>query len=152
MSAKKSFLKYLIAAMLMMNCMEIQAQNLNNPNRTGPLGTQVNTLSGNVFIPRTDIFIEGRAFNLNIGFYYNSFFCGENYGYGKGWNFEYNIRYSNDTTPGTKLILWGDGREDEYDSIPGGAYKAPKGFFYEARAISAGKVQDHGPGQYYLFF
>lgn len=126
--------------MLMMNCMEIQAQNLNNPNRTGPLGTQVNTLSGNVFIPRTDIFIEGRAFNLNIGFYYNSFFCGENYGYGKGWNFEYNIRYSNDTTPGTKLILWGDGREDEYDSIPGGAYKAPKGFFT--------KLEQYQPGKY----
>ncbi len=104
-------------------------QNLNNPNKPGPLGTQVNTLSGNLFIPRTDIYVPARGFDLDIRFYYNSFLFTEEYGYGKGWTFEYNIRYKQDTIPGSKLILWGDGREDQYDSIPGGSYKTPRGFF-----------------------
>jgi len=107
----------------------VQSQNLNNPNKTGPLGTQVNTMSGNLFVPRTDIQIPARVFNLNIRFSYNSFLYSEDFGYGKGWTFSYNIRYSNDTVPGTKLVMWGDGREDRYDSIPTGGYKTPRGFF-----------------------
>src|SRR5687767_1215387 len=65
-------------------------QKLNNPNKRGPLGTQVNTLSGNLFIPRTDIYIPARGFDLDIRFHYNSFLFTEEYGYGKGWTFEYN--------------------------------------------------------------
>lgn len=104
-------------------------QNLNNPNKQGPLGTQVNTLSGNLYIPRTDFYVPARGFDLNIRFNYNSFLFTEQYGYGKGWTFEYNIRYKHDTIPGSRLILWGDGREDQYDSLPGGGYKTPRGFF-----------------------
>lgn len=104
-------------------------QNLNNPNKRGPLGTQVNTLSGNLYIPRTDFYVPARGFDLNIRFNYNSFLFTEQYGYGKGWTFEYNIRYKHDTIPGSRLILWGDGREDQYDSLPGGGYKTPRGFF-----------------------
>lgn len=104
-------------------------QNLNNPNKQGPLATQVNTLSGNLYIPRTDFYVPARGFDLNIRFNYNSFLFTEQYGYGKGWTFEYNIRYKYDTIPGSRLILWGDGREDQYDSLPGGGYKTPRGFF-----------------------
>lgn len=105
------------------------SQNLNNPNKQGPLGSQVNTLSGNLYIPRTDFYVPARGFNLNIRFNYNSFLFTEQYGYGKGWTFEYNIRYKHDTIPGSRLILWGDGREDQYDSLPGGGYQTPRGFF-----------------------
>jgi len=108
---------------------EALGQNLNNPNKRGPLGTQVNTLSGNLYIPRTDFYVPARGFDLNIRFNYNSFLFTEEYGYGKGWTFEYNIRYKYDTIPGSRLILWGDGREDQYDSLPGGGYKTPRGFF-----------------------
>lgn len=118
------------------------AQNLNNPNKPGPLGTQVNTLTGNLFIPRSDLYIPARGFGLDISFYYNSYLLAEEYGYGKGWTFEYNIRYTIDTTPGARLILWGDGREDQYDSIPGGGYKSPRGFF--------SSLVQHQPGQYVL--
>ncbi len=120
----------------------VRSQNLNSPNKRGPLGTQVNTLSGNLFIPRTDVYVPARGFGLNISFHYNSFLFTEEYGYGKGWTFEYNIRYKQDTIPGSKLILWGDGREDQYDSIPGGAYKSPRGFY--------SKLVQHQPGQYVL--
>ena len=43
-------------------------QNINTPNKKGPLGVQVNTYSGNLFIPRNDIFIFSKGFNLNVIF------------------------------------------------------------------------------------
>ena len=130
----------------------IQAQNLNNPNKPGPLGIQVNTLSGNVFIPRTDIYIPARGFDLNIQFYYNSVLYNEEFNFGKGWTFEYNIRYRQDTIPGAKLILWGDGREDQYDSIPGGGYKTPRGFFNTFTQYQPGKFLLAEPtGKKYFF-
>jgi RHS repeat-associated protein len=118
-----------------------EAQNLNSPNKPGPLGTQVNTLSGNLFIPRTDLVIPARGFDLDISFYYNSYLHFRNYGYGNGWMFEYNIQYNNDTVAGRKIILWGDGREDVYDSIPGGAYKTPRGFYSRLVQYSPGKFR-----------
>ncbi|HMT96321.1 MAG TPA: hypothetical protein PKC62_06495, partial [Ferruginibacter sp.] len=46
--------------------MNLNAQNLNNPNKRGPLGTQVNTLTGNMFLQRTDIYIPARMLDINI--------------------------------------------------------------------------------------
>jgi RHS repeat-associated protein len=106
-----------------------KTQNLNNPNKQGPLGTQVNTLTGNLYIPRTDIYIPGRAFDIDLCFYYNSYLFTEDMGFGRGWSFMYAMKYSNDTLPGSKIIFWGDGREDTYDSLSGGSYKPPRGFF-----------------------
>lgn len=116
------------------------AQNLNTPNKTGPLGTQVNSISGNLFIPRTDFMIAARGFNINIRFFYNSYLLAEEAGFGKGWNFMYAIQYKTDTA-GARIIKWGDGREDRYDSIAGG-YKTPRGFF--------SKLAQYQPGKYRL--
>ncbi|MBK7290352.1 MAG: RHS repeat-associated core domain-containing protein [Chitinophagaceae bacterium] len=127
-------------------------QNLNNPNKTGPLGTQVNTLSGNLFIPRTDIYIPARKFDIDITFYYNSYLFNEDYGYGNGWAFRYNIKYNYDTTLGARLIFWGDGREDKYDSISSGGYKAPSGFFSTLSQYEPGKyVLSELDGMKYFF-
>ncbi len=126
---KMSINKYVLAIFIFVASVNVQAQNLNNPNKRGPLSTQVNTLSGNLFIARTDMYIPARAFDLDIRFYYNSYLFTEEYGYGKGWTFEYNIKYSRDTTPGARLILWGNGREDKYDSLTSANYKSPRGFF-----------------------
>jgi RHS repeat-associated protein len=120
----------LLLLFLLVSVFSATAQNLNNPNKRGPLGTQVNTLSGNLFIPRTDIYVPARILDLDISFYYNSYLFTEDYGFGKGWTFQYNIKYGFDTAaPGARVILWGDGREDKYDSLPGGTYKSPRGFF-----------------------
>lgn len=119
----------------------IKAQNLNNPNKIGPIGTQVNTLSGNLFIPRTDMIIPARALDIVINFSYNSYNYLEQRGFGNGWSFMYNIMYKNDTLPGGKIISWGDGRADIYDSLPGGIYKAPKGFFTVLSQYQAGKYK-----------
>jgi RHS repeat-associated protein len=126
---KRLYAKWLLLLFIVVTVATANAQNINNPNKRGPLGTQVNTLSGNLFIPRTDIYIPARAFDLDIRFYYNSYLFTEEYGYGKGWTFEYNIKYSCDTTPGARLILWGNGREDKYDSLTSTSYKSPRGFF-----------------------
>lgn len=117
-------------------------QNINNPNKPGPLGTQVNTLTGNLFLPRTDIFVGGRGLDIDISFYYNSYLMSEDLGFGNGWNFYYAIRYNRDTLPGRKLIVWGDGREDKYDSLPDGKYQSPRGFFT--------KFEEYQPGKYKL--
>ena len=144
--------KLLLLLFMIISAVATNAQNLNNPNKRGPLGTQVNTLSGNLFIPRTDIYIQARAFDLDISFYYNSYLFTEEYGYGKGWTFEYNIKYSHDTVPGARLILWGDGREDKYDSLPGGTYKSPRGFFNTLAQYQPGKyVLTEPDGMKYFF-
>ncbi|MBC7934799.1 MAG: RHS repeat protein, partial [Rhizobacter sp.] len=116
------------------------SQNLNNPNKQGPIGTQVNTISGNLFIPRTDIYVPARGFDLNMTFFYNSFLSQEEHGFGKGWSFGYNIKYINDTaTQGNKIIFWGDGREDTYDSVSPGRYNTPVGFFDSLSQYQPGK-------------
>ena len=135
-------IKKLIAGLgLLLFASTAQSQNINNPNKNGPLGTQVNTLSGNVFIPRTDVYIPGRGFDLDITFYYNSYFFNQEMGFGKGWSFKYAIKYINDTVPGRKIIFWGDGREDNYDSLPGGNYQMPKGFFSKLVQYQPGKFR-----------
>lgn len=109
-------------------CVEIaQAQNINNPNKMGPLGTQVNTLSGNLFIPRSDVFLTGRGLDIDLSFYYNAFFYDKSFGFGKGWTSMYSIFYKLDTANG-ETIFWGDGREDSYKAN-GAAYTPPKGIF-----------------------
>ena len=62
---------WLLLLFIIVTAVTATAQNLNNPNKVGPLGTQVNTLSGNLYIPRTDIYIPARRFDLDVSFYYN---------------------------------------------------------------------------------
>ncbi len=114
------------------------AQNLNDPNKTGPLGTEVNTISGNLVIPRTDFLVMARGFLLDVTFHYNSYRYDENTGYGNGWSFMYDIQYNRDTS-GNRIVRWGDGREDTYDTIPGGTFTAPRGFFTTLAQYTTGK-------------
>lgn len=102
------------------------------------MGLQVNTLTGNLFLPRHDLFVPGRGFNLKISFYYNSFLFQENSGFGNGWNFLFNIRYRTETS-GSKTIIRGDGREELYIPLGNGAFKSPTGFFTTLTAYQANK-------------
>jgi len=104
------------------------AQNINTPNSKGPMGLEVNTLTGNLFFSRNEFSIPARGFNINIAFSYNSFNFDINNGYGNGWNFLYAIQYKNDTS-NSKAIVWGDGREDVYTTAGGIQYTSPRGFF-----------------------
>ena len=114
------------------------AQNINNPNKPGPMGTQVNTLTGNFVVPRTDIFIPARKFDISISFYYNSHNFYIDNGFGLGWSFYYDIKHRRDSV-GNRIIEWGDGREDTYDSLPGGLYQTPVGFYCKLTEYQSGK-------------
>lgn len=104
------------------------AQNINTSNSKGPMGLEVNTLTGNLFFSRNEFSIPARGFDINIAFSYNSFNFDINNGYGNGWNFLYAIQYKNDTA-NSKVIAWGDAREDVYASSGGANYTSPRGFF-----------------------
>jgi len=137
---KSIIIKYkIILFFLLVLTVGTSAQNINIPNKTGPMGLEVNTLTGNLYFTRNDLYIPARGFDLNITFHYNSFNYDKNDGYGKGWSFNYNIKYKNDTL-GSKTIIWGDGREDNY--LPEGAgFKAPRGFFSTLSEYQPGKYR-----------
>ena len=116
--------------MILIICSRIIAtgQNINTTNKIGPLGTEVNTYTGNVFIPRNDVFVPARGLDISITFYYNSYNQDQNLGFGNGWNMSYGIRYKIDSA-NDRIISWGDGREDLYKILAGGGFKTPTGFF-----------------------
>ncbi len=113
------------------------AQNINTPNKPGPLGTEVNTLSGNLFLTRNDVYVPSRGIDMNLSFYYNSFNFEENIGFGKGWSSMYSIYYKNDTASG-KTIIWGDAREDSY-KLNGSNYVPQNGIYSALTQYQPGK-------------
>lgn len=109
------------------NLQYLTAQNLNKPNKIGPLGIEVNTFTGNVFISRTDAFALSRGLDLNIDFFYNSFDFEKNVGFGKGWSMVYNVSYQIDSSNNVSIV-WGDAREDIFISN-GVGYISPNGIY-----------------------
>lgn len=131
---------FLLIGIWFVSLVHANAQNINIPNKTGPLGLQVNTLTGNLYFSRNDLYIPARGFSMNISFHYNSFNFDKNDGYGNGWSFDYNIRYKNDTAGG-KIIIWGDGREDSYRAAGAGTFLSPRGFFTNLTEYQPGKYR-----------
>lgn len=113
-------------------------QRLNKPNKPGPMGTEVNTATGNLYLSRTDASIPAKGLPINIAFSYNSFEYNNNLGFGNGWSYIYNIRYANDTG-NTKLLIWGNGRADRYQPSSGNEFTGPKGFFTTLTQYQPGK-------------
>jgi RHS repeat-associated protein len=116
----------------------LHAQNINTPNKTGPMGVEVNTKTGNLFLERTDLYIPGRQLDIDISFSYNSFDYQNNTGYGNGWSFLYNMRYKLDSA-GAFILTRGDGREDVYKPADGNRFSGPVGFFDSLSQYQAGK-------------
>ena len=137
LSVKKRLLPFVLLVLLQAAYITGRTQNINNPNKPGPLGTQVNTFSGNFFLPRTDLYVSSRNLDINLSFFYSSFNFEENIGFGKGWSCFYSIYYKNDTS-GTKIIVWGDAREDKY-KLNGTNYVAQKGIFTKLTQYQPGK-------------
>ena len=113
-------------------------QNINRPNKTVPMGMEVNILTGNLFVPRTDVSIPARGFDVEAAFFYNSFSYNENVGFGRGWNFNYNARYAN--SEGNKIINWGNGRGDLYKAGSGGNFEPSVGIFSTLKEYQPGKL------------
>ena len=147
----QQLLKGMILVGLLVTSNPLWSQNINTPNKTGPMGLQVNSLTGNLYFSRNDLFISGRRFDLNISFQYNSVNSDLNFGYGLGWSFIYDVRYSIDTF-NNKIIKWGDGSEDKYTPNGSGGYSSPKGSFTTFSEYQSGKfVLAEKDGDQYFF-
>ncbi|TAD84661.1 MAG: RHS repeat protein [Bacteroidetes bacterium] len=118
----------------------LAAQNISVANKVGPMGLQVNTQTGNLYLARQDFFIPGRGFGINVAFSYNGYNYDQDKGFGKGWNFEYHISYNADSA-NKRLITWGDGRTDSYELLGNGQYQSPKGIFNNLTEYSPGKYR-----------
>ncbi len=134
-SIHKKYFVFIFVAFLV--GIKAYAQNINTPNKPGPLGTEVNTLSGNLFLSRNDVYIPCRGIDINLSFYYNSFNFEQNVGFGNGWSCMYNIYYKNDTASG-KTIFWGDAREDSY-KLNGSNYIPQNGIYSALTQYQPGK-------------
>jgi RHS repeat-associated protein len=134
----RKYTGFLVTAIIILFYCKAGAQNINIPNKTGPMGTQVNTLTGNLFIPRNDLYLPARGYDFDIAFYYNSYDFDTTYGFGNGWSFGYSIKYKIDTVNNT-TIIWGDGREDTYNLLSATTYKSPTGFFDTLTQYQPGK-------------
>ncbi len=129
----------LVAICLCMFITLAVGQNVNIPNKTGPMGLQVNTYTGNLFFTRIDLLIPSRGFSLDIAFNYNSFNFQQKGPFGNGWSNNYNIKYRNDVE-GNVTLMWGDGREDYYTKT-GSSFTGPTGFFTRLAAYQPGKLK-----------
>jgi RHS repeat-associated protein len=115
----------------------LQAQNINHPNIACPLGLNVNSYNGNLYLERKDIYIEGRKLPINLTFYYNSTADSINLGYGKGWSMEYLMRY--EAIAGGIRITKGDAYQMDFKQLPSNGFKAPTSVFDSLAQYQPGK-------------
>lgn len=130
--------KYALFILFVLLTSLAKAQNINTPNKYGPLGTQVNTLTGNYFMERNDIYIPARGIDIDVSFSYNTFNYKQNRGYGNGWSFSYGMSYSVDSL-GDVIIVWGDNRSDFYTLNSGGTFTPEPGIFDNLTQYQTGK-------------
>jgi RHS repeat-associated protein len=128
----------LIFVLLIIEQNLVEAQNIVKPNVTGPLGVQVNTYNGNLFYQRQDIFIPGRGLSLDITFSYNSSCRADDFGFGKGWIFNYNLSYEIDSVD--FILLQMDGSRDIFTAINNN-FNAPVGVFDTLTKYQTSKYQ-----------
>jgi RHS repeat-associated protein len=68
-----------------------------NSQEVGAAGSgYISDFTQNLFFSRSDIFFETDLQSLSVGFKYSNFEINNNYGYGKGWNVDYNIQLMED--------------------------------------------------------
>lgn len=135
---KACFSVILLMTGLLFTGMIAEGQNINIPNKTGPMGLEVNSYTGNLYFQRTDVMILGSDVPLTVQFSYNSYNFNAQRGFGNGWAFDYDARYYIDSAENV-VILWGSGREDTYLPLGSGTYKSPLGFFTVLKEYEPGK-------------
>ncbi|HAA20858.1 MAG TPA: hypothetical protein DCP28_19650, partial [Cytophagales bacterium] len=130
LTLRYTFPRLLTTLAIVVGCMALplsgRGQNIARPNIDGPAGMQVNSFTGNLFLPRTDFYVAGTGLPLDASFAYNSARDTLNVGFGLGWTFQYHISYAN---RGSAVdILHADGRVDTY-ALQNGNYIPPIGVF-----------------------
>lgn len=136
---------------LLFTGMKAGGQNINIPNKTGPMGLEVNSYTGNLYFERTDVVIPGSEIEMALRFSYSSYEFENNHGFGNGWGFEYDVKYSIDSAE-NMVFVWGDGRTDSYKPSGSGNFIAPTGYFTTLKEYEPGKFSiTERNGTSYLF-
>ena len=116
----------MIISVLLFSNQTVYSQ-LTKPNETGPWeGMYVNTFTGNFYLENPVYIIPGNGFALDISFYYNSGRTKNDWGYGNGWSFSYNMLYS--FTGNDIIIDIPDGQKLLY-TWTGSYFAAPRGVY-----------------------
>lgn len=116
----------------------LAGQNIPRANFSGPYGVQVNTYNGNLYLGRTDLVIPNQGLSITLSFSYNSYRDTVDLGYGRGWTFEYAMRYYPDSLG--IVVEHHDGRRDLF-RFTGGTYVAPKGVFDRLEAYQPNQLR-----------
>ena len=130
----------------------IKAQNINRQNISCPMGINVNSYTGNLYLERNDLYIEGRKLPIDLTFYYNSVLDTFNLGFGRGWTMQYFMQY--ETTLKGIRIRRADGFAMDYDQVAAADYKAPAGVFdvlvkYALSPVKFLLTDKYGTGYYF---
>lgn len=131
---KQSFIIIAISAL----AFTLAGQNIPRANFSGPYGVQVNTYNGNLYLGRTDLVIPNQGLSITLSFSYNSYRDTVDLGYGRGWTFEYAMRYYPDSLG--IVVEHHDGRRDLF-RFTGGTYVAPKGIFDRLEAYQPNQLR-----------
>lgn len=131
---KQSFIIIAISAL----AFTLAGQNIPRANFSGPYGVQVNTYNGNLYLGRTDLVIPNQGLSITLSFSYNSYRDTVDLGYGRGWTFEYAMRYYPDSLG--IVVEHHDGRRDLF-RFTGGTYVAPKGVFDRLEAYQPNQLR-----------
>jgi len=83
-----------------------------------PGGIKVNTWNGNAFYSIGLVGLSGRGLPVNLALSYNSSWAKNDSAYGFGWQFGYNIYYT-DKSNGDIIVTWGDGRSETFTNNNG---------------------------------
>ncbi|MBK7345074.1 MAG: hypothetical protein IPJ06_19445 [Saprospiraceae bacterium] len=146
-------MKISICATLVFLCTCAMSQENTRPSFQMPnaTGMQINTYTGNVFYSRSDLYLPGRGIDVDLEFYYNSQESNKPSLFGKGWSYQYNIQMLPMAEPtGSKIIKWGNGREEKYIKTPNG-FVAPAGNYNVLTEMQTGYVLQTKERMKYFF-
>lgn len=106
---------------------------------TVPSDAEVNTYTGNLFVPRTDLYIPGRGLPIDLEVAYNSDQNGINGPFGYGWRFSYGMKCLFSAS-GNVVVEWGDGRTDLFRRSAGSYTPYNEGVFASLNAVGSNFV------------
>ncbi len=116
-----------------------------------PGATKVNTLSGNMFLSRTDLRIPGRGLPIEVILSYNSLGGGTRTSFGSERHFNYDMSCQG-LANGNVLVTWGDARATTFRSLGGGAYESPQGVLATLQQVPGNMLRLATKQQIAFFF
>jgi RHS repeat-associated protein len=124
--------QYISILIFSLLAVSLQGQNIPRANYTAPMGIQVNTYNGNLYLERTDVVIPNQDLPIGLSFSFNSFQDSTDTGYGYGWSHSYALRCL--PYEGGVVVEREHGRRDSFH-FENEQYVAPDGIFDQLTAF-----------------